>query len=543
MIKYINRREKNNDKKQLAMKHKGEAHDNNEVFSENELKNIRISDSLNENMEKINQIIGSNADLIIRNISIGRSNAKPAVVFYFDNIVDSHHVDRDIINPLVLDVYASGLNSSGEIIEQLQAGNIITRGHVEATENLNDLLNGVLIGEAALLIDGVNTAYVISVKGYEYRSVTQSEVEPVVRGSREAFIEVLSVNLGLIRRRVHSPNLTFESLTLGSVGKTKVCMAYIKGLCPANLLDEVRSRLKRINIDEILGSGYIEELIQDNPYSIFPQMRNTERPDVVAAALMEGRIAIITDNTPIALIAPGEFFSLMQSAEDYYNRYIFSSVIRLLRYFAFSISIFAPALYIAVITYHQEMIPTALLISIMSARTEVPLPVVGEAFVMIITFEILHEAGIRLPRAIGQAVSIVGALVIGQAAVQAKVMSPLMVIVVALTAISKFSIAQYNITLPVRLLRFLFMLLASILGMFGIMIGVLFLMFHLFSLESFGKPYMAPLSPFRASDLKDAAIRAPWWAMVRRPAYGANNSRRMKPGQIPHPPEKRGGRS
>jgi spore germination protein KA len=218
-------------------------------------------------------------------------------------------------------------------------------------------------------------------------------------------------------------------------------------------------------------------------------------------------------------------------------------MIRYIRYFAFIISIFLPALYIAVTTFHQEMIPTAMLVSIISARSEVPIPVFFEAFSMVITFEILHEAGLRLPRPIGQAVSIVGALVIGQAAVQAKVVSPLMVIVIALTAISKFSVAQYNVTLPIRILRLLFMLLASILGMFGIMVGILFLMLHLFSLESFGKPYMSPLSPLRTGDLKDAAIRAPWWAMIRRPAYSSLNTKRMESGQIPHPQKKKGGQS
>lgn len=507
------------------------------IFSESELKNIQISDSLDENMNRINEIIGSNTDLITRSITVGRSDAKQAVVFFFDNLVESYNIDKEIIHPLILDAYTSGLYSSIEIIEQLKSGNIISRGHVQTSDNLNDLLNGVLMGEAGLLIDGVSSAYVISVKGYEHRSVKESDTEPVVKGPREAFIEVMDINLGLIRRRIRNPNLKFEAMTIGSVGKVKVCMAYIKGICPEGLYNEVRSRLDRIDIDELIGIGYIEEFIEDNPYSIFPQVRNTEKPDVVAAALMEGRLAIIMDNTPTAIIVPGEFFSLMQSADDYYNRFTFSSMIRLIRYFAFFISIFAPALYIAVSTYHQEMIPTGLLISIMAARAEVPVPVFFEAFSMIIIFEILHEAGLRMPKAVGQAVNIVGALVIGQAAVQAKIVSPLMVIVVALTAISMFSIAQYNITLPIRLLRFFFMLLASVLGMFGIMMGVLFLMLHLFSLNTFGKPYMSPLSPFRKGDLKDVAIRAPRWAMIRRPAFSSSNSKRMKSGQIPKPPE------
>jgi len=531
MIKYIKKLSSPNGKRQTSPHEKDAAQKHKNGYSEDELKNMQISSLLIENMDRIKNIMGSNADIVFKNITLGRSEARSAVIIYIDNLVDARFADLLIVRPLVLDAYTSGLNTGGEMIEQLQAGNLITRGQITKVKNLNEFLDGLLMGDTGLLIEGINEAYIISVKGYEHRAVAESDVEPVVRGPREAFVEVLSVNIGLIRRRLHTPNLVFELLKIGTAGKTNVCIAYIKGICPEGLYNEVRRRLERIKIDGVLESGYIEELIQDNPYSIFPQMRNTERPDVVAASLLEGRAAIIVDNTPVVLIAPGEFPSLMQSAEDYYNRYIFSSMIRLIRYFAFGISIYLPPLYIAVSTYHQEMIPTELLTSIMSARTEVPLPVSAEAFAMTLTFEILHEAGVRLPRPIGQAVSIVGALVIGQAAVQAKIVSPLMVIVVALTAISMFTIPQYNISLAVRISRLLIMLLASVLGMFGIMMSMLFLMLHLCSLESFGKPYMAPFSPLRIGDLKDTAVRAPWWAMVRRPAYGALDSRRMKGGQ------------
>lgn len=540
MIKHIKRFSSLNTKEQPPSQEKDTTQKDKNAYSENELENMRISVSLVENIDRIKNIVGSNADIIFKSITLGRSEARSAVIIYIDNLSNHQLVDSDIIRPLVLDAYTSGLSTGSEMLEQLQAGNLITRGETKKTKNFDELLNAVLIGAAGLLIEGINEAYVINVKGYKHRNITESEVEPVVRGPREAFIEVLSVNMGLIRRRLHTTNLVFETIKIGTVGRTNICMAFIKGLCPEGLSNEVRSRLTRIKIDGVLDSGYIEEFIQDNPYSIFPQVRNTEKPDVVASSLIEGRVAILVDSTPTVLIVPGELFSLMQSAEDYYDRYIFSSLVRLLRYIAFIISFLLPALYIAVTTFHQEMIPTGLLESIISARTGVPFPVVIEALVMVFAFEILHEAGIRLPRPIGQAVSIVGALVIGQAAVQANIVSPLMVIVVALTAISKFSIAAYNIMLTVRILRFIFMLLAAVLGMFGIMIGILFMMLHLFSLESFGKPYMSPLSPLRVGDLKDVAIRAPWWAMIRRPAYSTLDSKRMDSGQLPQPPKKKG---
>jgi spore germination protein KA len=345
--------------------------------------------------------------------------------------------------------------------------------------------------------------------------VEQSDVEPVVRGPKESFVEVIPTNIGMIRRRIHSPNLVFEQIDLGCITETKICIVYIKGICSEELSNEVRMRIKKIKMDGILESSYIEEQIQDSRYSLFPQIRTTERPDSVAASLLEGRAAIIVDNTPVVMIAPGEFFSLLQSAEDYYNRYSFSSLVRLLRFFAFTLALILPAVYIAVVNYHQEMIPTSLLASIVASRSNVPLPAFLEALSMEITFEILREAGVRLPRQVGQAVSIVGALVIGQAAVQASIVSPLMVIVVALTGISSFCIPQYSLALPVRVMRFALMILAAMLGLFGVMIGILFLMMHLFSIESFGKPYMAPIGPLRASGLKDTVLRYPWWSLSR----------------------------
>lgn len=541
MIKYIRKLIKSNKKEPESLTKKSAPQDCPKSFTEEELKKMEISASLTQNMNQLKEIMGKNADLITRNITLGRSGSKPAALVYLDNLIDSHHVDPDIMRPLVLDAYTSGLTTGSEIIEQLKAGNLITRGQTKTGKNFNDLLGGVLKGEAGLLVDGVKEAYIISSKGYEYRSIAESDVEPVVRGPREAFIEVLSVNVGLIRRRIHSPNLVFESLELGTVGKVKICMGYIRGICPAGLSDEVRARIEKIRIDTVLETSYIEEFIQDNPYSIFPQMRTTEKPDTVASSLMEGRVAIIVDTTPVVLIVPGEFFSLMQAPEDYYNRYSFSILVRLLRYFAFAIALLLPSSYIAATNYHQEMIPTGLLVSIIAARAAVPFPAVIEAMIMEITFEILREAGVRLPRPIGQAVSIVGALVVGQAAVQANIVSPLMVIVVALTGIATFSIPQFSMSLPVRILRFLLMLLASVLGMFGVMIGILFIMLHLFSLESFGKPYMSPLSPLRTGDLKDTAVRLPWWSFVRRPENSSRNIKRMRSGQAHHF-SKKGGR-
>ena len=486
-----------------------------EGFNDGDLENTAISTSLACNMEILRETVGKSSDFISRSITLGRRKSISAEIVFFDNIVDSDLVDKDLIKPLVLDAYASGLISGENIVEQLDAGNLISTGKLKPIYNYKDFLYGVLKGESGLLIDGLDKAYLINTIGYASRNVDQPDVEPVVRGPRDSFIEVTRTNISLIRRRISSPNLIFEQIDLGCVTETKICMAYIKGISSEDLINEVRTRIKKISIDGVLGSSYIEENIEDNPASLFPQIRATERPDSVAASLLEGRVAILVDNTPIVLVVPGEFFSLLQSSEDYYNRYSFSSLIRLLRFFAFTLALTLPATYIAIVNYHQEMIPTSLLASIIAARSNVPFPAFIEALAMEIVFEIIREAGIRLPKQVGQAVSIVGALVIGQAAVQANIVSPLMVIVVALTGISSFCIPQYSLALPVRILRFVLMILAAVMGLFGIMIGVLFIMMHLFSLESFGKPYMAPLGPFRANGLKDTVLRFSWKSLSR----------------------------
>jgi spore germination protein KA len=284
-----------------------------------------------------------------------------------------------------------------------------------------------------------------------------------------------------------------------------------------------------------LESGYIEELIEDNSYSPFPQLVNTERPDVAAANLLEGRVVILVDGTPFVLIAPISFFSLLQSPEDYYQRYMISSIIRILRFVFMVLSLLLPSLYVAVLTYHQEMVPTALLISVASSRESVPFPALVEALMMEVTFEALREAGVRLPKQVGAAVSIVGALVIGQAAVQAGLVSAPMVIVVAITGVSSFMVPHYTQGIALRMLRFPIILLAGTLGLLGVMLGVITIVVHLCTLRSFGIPYLTPIAPVKGRELKDALIRAPWWKMDTRPHLtGEFNSYRQSPSQKPN---------
>ena len=333
----------------------------------------------------------------------------------------------------------------------------------------------------------------------------------------------MRTNTALIRRRIKDPNLWLETKQIGKKTQTDVAIMYLKGVANEKTVTEVQSRLNRIKIDAILESGYIEELVQDEAYTPFPTVFNTERPDTVASAILEGRIAIIVDGTPFVLIVPALLIHFFQSSEDYYQRADIGTLIRLLRYLAFFLALLTPSVFIAVTTYHQEMLPTALLISIAAQREGVPFPAIVEAVMMEITFEILREAGVRMPRAIGSAISIVGALVIGQSAVEAGIVTATMVIVVSLTAISSFVSPTFNMAIAVRILRFGFMILAATFGLFGIILGLIAMVLHLNSLRSFGIPYLSPNAPFILKDQKDNFIRLPHWFLFSRPRLISQN--------------------
>lgn len=341
------------------------------------------------------------------------------------------------------------------------------------------------------------------------RQVSTPQAENAVRGPRNSFIEDLESNFRMLQKHLPAPDLTREDLTLGRVSPTAVAMLYLRERARPELVDEVRSRLEKINVVAVLESGYIEHFIQDSPASPFPQVLITERPDRVCIALLEGRVAIFVDNTPFVLVVPGELLCLLQAADDYYNKRHFNILIKLLRYLALIASLLLPSLYIAITSFHQDMIPSELLINIAAARQGVPFPAILEALLMEVTFESLREAGIRLPTVVGQTVSIVGALVIGQAAIQAGLVSPLMVIIVAFTGIASFTVPQYPLGQAIRTLRFPLMLTAGILGLFGVMLSLLAILLHLCALRSFGVPYLSPLTPLQPVQLSAATTLPP----------------------------------
>ena len=533
MAKYFNKYIENKDSMNNKNNEIGQQAVDNEL-----LKQTAVSLKLKDNYDLLKNTLGQNGDVVLRSFCLGMNEGYPALIVYIENMVDKTMLNNNIMKPLMFESMDANLKPTGKSIYEVVMNSALAVSNVTNTRKMDEVVAAILSGGVILLVDGLADAFIIDIRHHSQRAISQPEDEILVRGPREGFVETLRENIALLRRHIKSPNLVFDDMSIGRITATDVSVVYIKGVASPPLVNQVKERLQRIDIDGILESGYLEEFIEDHPYSPFPQIVHTERPDRVAAGLLQGRVAILTDGTPFVLLVPGEFVTFLTSPEDYYERYMLGTFIRWVRMAAFIISLVLPSLYIAITTFHSEMIPTRLLISITSYRQGLPFPTLAEALAMEFTFEILREAGVRLPRSIGQAVSIVGALVIGQSAVQAGIVSPLMVIIVAFTGIASFSFPSYNLGITIRLLRFPLMLLAGLLGLFGVMFGIIMITIHMASIRSLGVPYLASVAPVHLSDLKDVLVRAPWWAMDERPAEVSKiNRRRQAPNLKPKPPQ------
>lgn len=495
-----------------------------------EYANIPIDPAVENNLIRLKRDMGGSDDLIMRQIHNTGINTAAAAVVYIDGLSNAM-----AINQYIFDVLDYSLPRFGEDMETLDAGALAKKllngmGPIRTISDLGLLYKKLLSGEAIILLRGHKYAYSADIREWKGRDVTESTNQTSVRGPRESFTETLRTNTSLVRRKIKDPRLWLETVTIGQLTQTDVTIMYINGLAKPAVLQMVRDRLSKIQIDGILDSGYIEEQIEDGKWSLFPTVFNTELPDNVAGQLLEGKIAILVEGTPNVLIAPTQLVTFFQSTEDYYQRFFYASLLRVLRFGSVFISLFFPSLYIAITTFHRDMLPASLLISLAAQREGVPFPAFFEAMIMEITFEILREAGLRMPRAIGQAVSVVGTLVIGQAAVEAGIVSAAMVIVVSITAISTFTVPAYSMSIPIRVLRFVFMGVAASFGLFGIIMGFFVLMLHLCALRSFGEPFMAPMAPYKQTDMQDALFRLPRWLAFKRPdtSLEANSSRIRK---------------
>uniref|UniRef100_UPI00359421D6 spore germination protein n=1 Tax=Paenibacillus wynnii TaxID=268407 RepID=UPI00359421D6 len=481
-------------------------------------KQILISTNLAENLKEISNQFGNSTDIVIRKFTIICTRVQVAAV-YIDGLVDKIKVDDFVSHAMSFNTHTEGQQevTSGKDAFEYIKEKALSIGEETMIKDWKELCGGLLSGQTLILIEGLGEAISGSTSGGEVRTVSEATTQVSIRGSKESFTESIDTNISLIRRRIKSPNLWVETMKIGVVTQTNVSIMYINGIASEKALQKLKTQLKEIHVDAILESGYIEQLIEENKFSPFPTVFNTERPDSVAANLLEGRIAIIVDGTPFVLIAPATFIMFFQAVEDYYQRFDISSLIRLLRFLCLVISLFGPAIFISALNFHQEMIPTPLLINLASQREGVPFPAFVEAIIMEVTFEIIREAGIRLPSQIGQTVSIIGGLVLGQAAVQAGIVSPAMVIVVSITGISSFATPAFNMALSIRYLRFAIVFIAAFMGLYGISIVAFILIAHMCSLRSLGVPYMSPLGPFIPDSQKDAVYRSPLQSMRTRP--------------------------
>lgn len=479
-----------------------------------EAEDALLSNQLQRNREIIQSYFGN--DLVLREFLCGE---KAALLCYIDGLADEKFIGDFVLTPLLR---PSPIPKPK--LEQLKE-KFLSAGDVKEADTLSLLLGSLSAGDCALLLDKEAQTLIISSKGFARRGVEDSTTEMTARGPRESFTENMRTNTALLRRRLKSPDLLFDLTTAGRYSKTDITIAYIRGIAKEEIIREVKRRLATIDVDAVLESGYVEQYIEDAPYSLFATISNSDRPDAVAADLLEGRVAILVDGTPFVLTVPFFFMEAFQGVEDYYTRPYFATFLRILRFISAMIATLLPAIYLSFTTFHQEIIPTKLLFTMVGASANIPFPELLECLLMSFTFEVLREAGKRLPRAVGQSISIVGAIIVGEAAVAAGLVSTPMVIVVSTTAVCSFLIPAHNDAFT--LLRFVFIAAAGWMGGVGVLLCFLCLLAHLASLQSFGQPYMAPFFPLRKGDLKDSAVRAPLHDMLARPLTMVKNKRRV----------------
>ena len=480
---------------------------------------MRVSASVDENMN-IMKMLFTDVDVLLYK-SIEDANHNKYLIAYTDGLVNSAIINENILRPLML---LKDFQQGGDLINRLVT-EVVQINESEPTDRYQKIISAVSYGDTILFADGCSEAAILSTKSIPMRAVSQPDSEKTLSGSKEGFTESIVTNLALIRKRARTNDLKVRKMTLGRRTQTGVMVCYLSEIVHKGALAELMKRLQKIDIDGVLDSNYVSELICDFRYSLFRTVGSTERPDVVVGKILEGRIAILVDGCPDVLTVPFLFVENFQSSEDYTLNYYYTSFSRFLRMLGFFLTIAVPGLYVAIVAFHHEMMPNPLLISITMERQSVPLPAAVEAFVMLLVFEILRETGVRMPNNVGQALSIVGALVIGQAAVQAKLVAAPMIIVVGLTGITNLIVPK--IRSPIIYIRLFVLLLSSMFGFFGFTISLSLMLIHILKLTSFGVPMLLADGRMGLNRFNDSAIRVPWWKMTERPEILTRNRRRM----------------
>ncbi|MCT4686995.1 spore germination protein [Vallitalea sp.] len=490
---------------------------------------IPFSDSIDTNIRNFEELFTDCGDLVKRKFPIGKNKDVWAYIAYIDVMTDRRVIEESVLEQLLVQVRGVGktlLETDEDKFSFIKDGGFAT-ADLKEINIMDDAVLAVLSGDTVIFIDGYEKAIVVATKGFPNRGVQQPDTENVIRGSKEGFTEAFRINTVLIRRRIRDSKLKVKQIQLGTRTRTDVALMYLDDLVRPQVLQEIEERLSYFKIDSVLESGTLEQLIETNWYSPFPQSQVTQRPDKVASAILEGRVAIVVDNTPFVLLLPTTFNCFFQSSEDYYQRWYVMSLVRFLRYCAAFLSFAIPGFYLALTTFHPSMIPTPLTFSIAAAREGVPFPALIEVLVMELAFELLREAGVRLPAPIGNTIGIVGGLIVGQAVVEANLVSPIIVIIVALTAISSFAIPSYSLTSAFRIIKYLIILLSAFLGFLGFWLGILIVLTHLVSLKSINIPYLSPYVAREVNneDLQDSLIRMPIFLNKLRPVFARRSNK------------------
>jgi len=467
------------------------------------------------NSAYIRDLFSKSSDVVVRPIKINQNNLI-IHVFCVDGLVDQELFDEAVLKSLKFDPYLARCQTERQLMDYLLEGGAY---HIFTSEETDyDLLiKSVLSGMIALIFDFEAKAIIYDLKNFDKRSIEEPSEENVIKGSKESFIESMRTNTALIRRRIRSEKLVVEKLSAGRLSKTDMSLVYISDIANPDTVNKIREIINNIDIDNIPTAAFVEEYLNENKHSIFPQVMYTQRPDRVSSNLTDGRVALVVDGIPFVYILPCQLPMLMQSPDDYANHFLIGSSLRFLRYLSMIVTLFLPAFYIAATTYQSQMLPVQLSLSIQAAKQNVPFSSASEVLGLLIAFEILIEAGLRLPQAVGTAMSILGGLVVGQAAVEASLISPAVVVIVALAGISGFVMPNQDLSSAVRLVRFILAVLAAVAGFFGLVIGLIVLITHLCSLNNYGTAYLSPFVDVEERNIKDTIFRFPVNYFRKRP--------------------------
>ncbi|GAB6157413.1 spore germination protein GerKA [Desulfotomaculum varum] len=488
----------------------------------------RVSPSLQVNKKRIYEIYGlpENKDFIIRDFTVAINPPVQAFALFMEGLSDKASVNQYVLQPMML-FSNFHQETEGYLLDYLEKRVLITN-QVNQYDSFEKIVGGVNYGATAIFIEGCPKALVVETKGWDHRGIDTPSNEPIIRGPQEGFGEILRSNTALVRKYIRSAQLTTEIFKLGKISQNDVAVMYLRGVANQSLVAEVKRRIKSIQVDAVLDSGILEQLIEDQPWNIAPQVMATERPDRVAYMIMQGKVAVFLDGNPFVLVVPTTMFDQLHSQEDYYLRPLYGSMLRLIRAFAFYVAFLTPGVYLAIVLFHKEMIPTELLLAIAGARERVPFPSFVEVVLMEVSFELIREAGLRVPGVLGSTIGIVGALILGQAAVQANLVSPILVIIVAVTALAGFAIPSYSLQFSLRIVRFMYIMLGALLGFIGIVFGLFIQMHMMASLKSFGVPYLSPMSP-ATNTSGDVVFRVPAFSWEKRADYLNTQKENLQP--------------